>query len=98
MDDIKSAAAGHHEDAATQLDTAARLHRDAAKQCLNGNFDKAQSLATSAAEAETVANRHALQGLDLYRHHAEEVAEHKSEVASEVAAREAKHAAKAAAD
>src|ERR1700684_2348419 len=98
MDDIKSSAARHHEDAAIQLDIAAKLHRDAATQCINGNFDKAQTLATSAAEAETLANRHAMQGLDLYRHHAEEVAEHKNEMASEVAAREAKHAAKAAAE
>ncbi len=86
MDDIKAGAARPHEEAATQLDIAAKLHRDAAKQCLNGNFEKAQSLPTSAAEAETVANSHAMQGLDLYRHHAEEVAEHNGEMASEVAA------------
>ena len=95
MDDIKTAAAAHHEDAATQLEIAAGQHRDAAKQCLNGNFGKAQSLATSAAEAETLANRHAMQGLDLYRHHAEQVAEHKDELAAEDAARVAKHAARA---
>ena len=97
MDDIKAAAAQHHEDAAGQLEISAGKHRDAAKQCLNGNFEKAHALAMSAAEAETLANRHAMQGLDLYRHHAEEVAEHKTEVAAEEAAREAKHAAKAAA-
>ncbi len=98
MDDIKAAAAGHHENAATQFDIAARMHRDAAKQCVNGNFAKAQEVATSAAEAEALGNQHAMHGLDLYRHHAEEVAEHKDEVAAEVAARQAKHAAKAAAE
>ena len=54
------------------------------------------SLATSAAEADTLANRHALEAVDLYRHHAEEVAEHKAELANEEAARAAKHEAKAA--
>ncbi len=98
MDDIKAAAAGHHGDAAQQLEIAAKMHHDAAKQCLSGNFAKAQSLATSAAEAETLANRHAMQGLDLYRHHAEEVAGHKAELAAEDAARTAKHEAKAAAE
>jgi len=97
MDDIKTAAAKHHEDAAAQLELSAGMHRNAAKQCLNGNFEKAHALGVSAAEAETLANRHAMQGLDLYRHHAEEVAEHKSEVAAEEAARVAKHAAKDAA-
>lgn len=96
MDNIKTEAAEHHEAAATQLDHSAKMHRDAAKQCLNGNFEKAQSLATSAAEAETLANRHAMEGLALYRHHAEEVAEHKQEIAAEEAVREAKHAAKEA--
>ncbi len=96
MDDIKAAAAEHHDEAARQLELAAKMHRDAAKQCGSGNFEKAQSLATSAAEAETLANRHAMQGLDLYRHHAEEVAEHKAELAAEDAARVAKHEAKAA--
>ncbi len=98
MDDIKSAAAQHHEDAAIQFEIAAGRHRDAAKQCLNGNFEKAHSLAMLAAEAETLGNQHAMKGLDLYRHHAEEVAEHKAEVAAEEAAREAKHAAKAKAE
>ena len=96
MDDIKTTAAEHHEAAAHQLEVAAQMHRDAAKQCASGNFEKAQSLATSAAEADTVANRHAMQALDLYRHHSEEVAEHKAEVAAEEAARAAKHDAKAA--
>ena len=96
MDNIKANAAEHHEQAAHHLDIAAKMHRDAAKQCLSGNYEKAQSLATSAAEADTVANRHALDAADLYRHHAEEVVEHKAEVASEDAARAAKHEAKAA--
>ena len=98
MDDIKAAAAGHHDEAAHQLEIAAKMHHDAAKQCLSGNFEKAQGLATSAAEADTVANRHALQAVDLYRHHAEEVSEHKAELATEEAARAAKREAKAAAD
>ena len=96
MDNIKPDAAGHHEQAAHHLDLAAKMHRDAAKQCLSGNFEKAQSLATSAAEADTVASRHAVDAVNLYRHHAEEVTAHKAEVASEEAARTAKHEAKAA--
>ena len=96
MDTIKSDAANHHEQAAHQLDIAAKMHRDAAKQCLSGNYAKAQSLAISASEAETSANRHAMDAVDLYRHHAEEVADHKAEVASEESARAAKHQAKAA--
>ncbi len=96
MDDIKAGAAGHHEQAAHQLEVAAKMHRDAAKQCLSGNFAKAQDLATSAAEADTAASRYAMDAVDLYRHHAEEVAEHKAELASEDAARVAKHEAKAA--
>ncbi len=96
MDNIKSDAANHHEQAAHQFDIAAKMHRDAAKQCLSGNYEKAQSLATSAAEADTTANRHAMDAVDLYRHHAEEVAGHKAELASEEAARAAKHEAKAA--
>ena len=96
MDDIKAGAAKHHEDAAHQLEIAAKMHHDAAKQCQSGNFAKAQSLATSAAEADTVANRHALEAVDLYRHHAEEVAGRDAELAGEAAARAAKHEAKAA--
>lgn len=95
MDDIKAAAAGHHDEAARHLEIAAKMHRDAAKQCMSGNFEKAQSLATSAAEIDTVANRHAIQAVDLYRHHAEEVAGRKAELATEEAARTAKHEAKA---
>ena len=96
MDDIKAQAAEHHEQAAHQLENAAKLHRDAAKQCLSGNFAKAQSLATSASEMDTVASRHAIDAVDLYRHHAEEVAGVKAEAAAEEAARVAKHDAKAA--
>ena len=96
MDDIKANAAERHEQAAHHLELAAQMHRDAAKQCLSGNYEKAQSLATSAAEADTVANRHAMEATDLYRHHGEEVAGHKAELAAEDAARSAKHDAKAA--
>ncbi len=96
MDNIKAEAADHHEQAAQLMENAAKMHRDAAKQCLSGNYQKAQSLAVSAAEADTVANRHALNAVDLYRHHTDEVAEHKAEVAGEQAARVAKHEAKAA--
>ena len=96
MDNIKSEAADHHEQAAHQLEIAAKMHRDAAKQCLSGNYEKAQSLAISAAEADTSANRHAMDAVDLYRHHADEVAGHKAEVAGEEAARAAKHDAKTA--
>lgn len=96
MDDIKAQAADHHEQAARHLENAAKMHRDAAKQCLSGNFAKAESLGTSAAETDTAANQHALQAADLYRHHAEEVAGQKAEAAAEQAARDAKHEAKAA--
>ncbi len=95
MDDIKAGAAERHEQAAHHLEIAAKMHRDAAKQCSSGNYEKAQSLATSAAEADTVANRYALEAVDLYRHHADEVAGHKAELAAEDAARVAKHDAKA---
>ncbi len=98
MDDIKESAAKHHEEAAHHLETAAKMHHDAAKQCRSGNFEKAQSLATSATQVDTVANRHAIDALDLYRHHTEDVAERKAEAATEEAARVAKHNAKATAD
>ena len=94
MDDIKAAAASHHEEAASQLELAAKMHRDAARQCLSGNFEKAQRMAVAAAEADTVASRHAVDAVDLYRHHADEVAGHKSELMAEEAARAAKHEAK----
>ena len=96
MDNIKASASDHHEQAAHHLEVAAKMHRDAAKQCLSGNYQKAQSLATSAAEADTVANKHAMDAVDLYRHHEDEVAGHKAELAGEEAARTAKHEAKAA--
>ena len=94
MDDIKTMAAAHHNDAARHLEIAAGMHRDAAHQCESGNFEKAQHLATEAAETDTAANQHAMQALDLYRHHAEEVAARKAETAAEDAARTAKKAAK----
>ena len=96
MDNIKTDAAKAHEDAAHHLEIAAGMHRDAAKQCSNGNFEKARSLATSAAEADTAANQHAMKALDLYRSHDEQVGTHKAEVAMEEQAREAKREAKAA--
>ncbi len=96
MDDIKTAGAGHHEEAAKQFEAAAKMHRDAAKQCANGNFEKAQDLATFAAEAETAANRHAVQAAELYHHHAEQVAAREAEHEREEDARDTKRAAKAA--
>ena len=96
MDDIKKNASSRHEDVAHHFEMAAKMHRDAAKQCMSGNYQKAQSLATSAAEAEGIANRLAMEAVDLYRHHDDEVAEHKAEIASEQAARDAKHEAKTA--
>lgn len=95
MDDIKTTAAAHHNDAARHLEIAAGMHRDAAKQCESGNYEKAQLLATEAAETDTAANRHAMEALDLYRSHAEEVAARKAEAAAEEDARAAKKAAKA---
>ena len=96
MDDPKVISAGHHEEAARSFEVAAKLHRDAAKQCSNGNYEKAQTLATSAAEAETLANRHAVQALDFHRARDDEVAAQKAEQAIEEAARVAKHESKAA--
>ena len=96
MDDIKAAAAKHHEEAAVHLETAAKMHRDAAKQCMSGNFEKAQSLATSAAETDTAANQSAMHALDLYRHHGQEAAAVKAEAAAEDAARVVKQEAKTA--
>ena len=98
MDDIKATAAKHHEDAAHGFEVAAKMHHEAAKHCASGNFEKAEGLSVSAAEAEGVANRHAMQAVDQYRHHAEEVASRKAEAAGEEAARVAKHDAKAAAE
>ena len=95
MEDMKTTAAAHHNDAALHLENAARMHREAAHQCESGNFEKAQYLATEAAETDTAANQHAMQALDLYRHRAEEVAARKAEAAAEDAARAAKKAAKA---
>lgn len=98
MDDIKATAAKHHEDAAYQYEMAAKMHREAARHSGSGNFEKAEHLATSAAEAYTAGNRHAVEAVDLYRHHAQEVAARKAEATAEEAARDAKHAAKATAD
>jgi hypothetical protein len=98
MDDTKAVAAKHHEDAAYQYEMAANMHREAAKHCASGNFEKAEHLATSAAEAYTVGNRHAIEALDLYRHHTEEVAARKAEADAEEAARVTKRAAKVAAE
>jgi len=94
MDDIKAEAAAHHNDAARRLEIAATMHRDAARQCESGNFEKAHHLATEAAETDTAANQHAMQALELYRHHADQVAARKGEAAAEDAARAAKKAAK----
>ena len=96
MDDPKTISAGHHDEAARNFEVAAKLHRDAAKQCSNGNYEKGQTLATSAAEAETLANRHAVDALDFYSTRTEEVAGQKAELAAEEAARAAKHEAKEA--
>ncbi len=98
MDDIKTSAAKHHEDAAHQFDVAAKMHHEAAKHVGSGNFEKAERLATSAAEAEALANRHAVEALDLHRQHTQQIADRKAEAAGEEAARAAKHEAKAAAD
>lgn len=95
MTDIKTEAAALHEETAHQLEIAAKMHHDAAKQTASGNFQKAQDLATSAAEADTVASRHAMEAVDLYRQQADEVAARKTEAASDQAARQRKHDAKA---
>ena len=96
MDDTKAIAGKHHEDAAHGFEVAAKMHHEAAKHCASGNYEKAEGLATSAAEAEGVANRHAMQAVDAYRTHAEAVASRKAEADTEEAARVAKHEAKAA--
>jgi hypothetical protein len=96
MDDIKPSAAKHHEDAAQQHELAAKMHREAAKHSASGNFEKAERLAASAAEADVVASRHTVEALALYRHHTEEVTERKAEEAAEETAREARREARAA--
>ena len=98
MDDIKASAAKHPEDAAHQFEVAAKMHHEAAKHVGSGNFEKAERLATSAAEAEALANRHAVEAMDLHRQHTQQVSDRKAEVAGEAAARAAKHEAKATAD
>ncbi len=95
MDDMKTTAAAHHNDAALHLENAARMHRDAARQCEFGNFEKAHNLATEAAETDAAANTAAMQALDLHLRHAEQVAARKAEAAAEDAARATKKAAKA---
>ena len=97
MDDIKASTAKYHEDAAHQFEVAAKMHHEAAKHCASGNFEKSEHLATTAAEAEAVANRHALEALNQYRRHAQEVGDRKAEAAAEEAARVAKHESKEAA-
>lgn len=86
MDAMKATAAAHRHDAALHLGNAARLHREAARQCEFGNPEKARDLATEAAETGTAAHRHAMQALDLNRHHAEQVAARKAGAAAEDAA------------
>lgn len=77
---------------------AAKIHHEAARHCGSGNFEKAERLATSAVEADTAANQHAMAALDLYRHHTQAVAARKAEDAAEEAARVAKHQAKMTAE
>jgi len=96
MNETQQATAKHHEEAAHQFETAAKLHHDAARNAGSGNYEKAEQLAHAAGEAETVANRHATEALGLYRHHAETVAARNAETAAEEAARVAKREAKAA--
>lgn len=98
MDTIKAPAAKHHEDAAHGFEVAAKMHHEAAKHCGSGNYEKAEQLAISAAEAEGVANRHAMEAVDLYRQHHQTASEKKAEQAAEEAARTAKHDAKSAAN
>jgi len=74
------------------------MHHEAAKHVGSGNFEKAERLATSAAEAEALANRHAVEALDLHRQHTQQIADRKAEAAGEEAARAAKHEAKTAAE
>ena len=39
MDDIKTTAAKHHEDAAHGFEAAAKMHHEAARHCASGNFE-----------------------------------------------------------
>ena len=94
MDNTKEDAAKHHEEAAKALEVAAKLHHDAAKQVASGNFPKAQTLAVSAAEADTTANLHANQAADAIREHDATVAAAKAEEQKLETAREAKREAK----
>lgn len=94
MEDIKALAAEHHENAAGHFVVAVKLHQDAAKHVASGNFEKGEQLAISAAEAEAVANRHAMEALTLHRQHTQQLADRKAEADSEEIARAAKHEAK----
>ncbi len=96
MNETQQATAKHHEDAAHQFELAAKLHHDAARSAGSGNYEKAEQLSLAAGEAETVANRHAVEAHGLYRQHAEEVTAREAEAAGEEAARIAKREAKAA--
>ncbi len=95
MDQNKEEAAKHHEEAAKALEVAAKLHHDAAKQVSSGNFPKAQTLAVSAAEADTAANLHANQAADAIRAHDDGLAATKAGEEKAEAARAAKKEAKA---
>lgn len=94
MNETQQATAKHHEEAAHQFEVAAKLHHDAARNAGSGNYQKAEQLAHSAGEAETVANRHAMEAMMLYRQHEEEAAAVHAEHAAEEAARAAKREAK----
>ncbi len=97
MNETQQATAKHHEDAARHFEVASKLHHDAARNAGSGNYEKAEQLAHAASEAETVANRHAVDALALYRRHEEEVEARRAEEAAEEAARVAKRETKAAA-
>ena len=83
MNETQQATAKHHEEAAHQFEIAAKLHHDAARNAGSGNYEKAEQLAQSASEAETVANRHAFEALALYRQHADEVSARDAEKADD---------------
>ncbi len=97
MNETQQATAKHHEEAARHFEVASKLHHDAARNAGSGNYEKAEQQAHSASEAETAANRHAVEALALYRRHDEEVSARRAEEAADEAARAAKREAKAAA-
>lgn len=51
------------------------MHRDGAERCPFGDFHTARRPATAAIEADTLADRQAMQAFDFHRRHDEQAAD-----------------------